>query len=100
MKRLLAIAILLAPSICIGATWQNPSNHLDVNNSSTVTGLDALMVVNRLLTDGPGPLPTVAPPPPPYYDVNGDDFFSPIDLLQLANHFSFGGGRALLPEDS
>jgi hypothetical protein len=63
-------------------SWQNPVNKFDVNNDGFISGLDALLLIDALRTQGPGPLlgtPTV--PPDFYYDVNGDGSLSPLDLL-------------------
>ncbi len=62
--------------------WQNPRNAMDTNDNGFVTGLDALIIINRLNTVGSGVLPSQ---PPPgrffYFDVNGDNACTPIDAL-------------------
>lgn len=69
--------------------WQNTTNRMDVNNDGRVSSLDALVVINRLNSAGPGQLP---PPtgtnPPPFYDVNGDGMVTPIDALQIINYLN------------
>jgi hypothetical protein len=62
--------------------WQNPVNQFDVNNSGTVSGLDALQVINRILLGQIGPLPSVATVPP-YIDVNGDGSLTASDALAV-----------------
>jgi hypothetical protein len=67
--------------------WRNPDNALDVNNRDAVNPLDALVVINRLNSVGPGELP---PPvanqsPPPFYDVSGDNEVTALDALQVIN---------------
>jgi hypothetical protein len=81
-----------------GAPWQNPLNPRDVNNDLRVSPVDALMVINSLLTMGTHVLqaPAAAPAAAPlaaapgigkasYLDVNGDDRVSPVDLLMVVN---------------
>jgi VCBS repeat-containing protein len=71
--------------------WQNPDNRFDVNGDGFVTPIDALLVINRLNTNGPGPLPVpIVQPnaPPPFYDVNGDIALSSIDVLQVINELN------------
>ncbi len=62
--------------------WQNAALPADVNNDGVVTPNDALDVINALLTEGSGPLPTNPPSPPTIFpDTNGDGYLSPIDAL-------------------
>lgn len=73
--------------------WQtNPKstnlvNPLDVNNDSSVTPLDALVVINDLNTHGARQLP-----PPPvqsaWLDTNEDGFVSPLDVLVVINELN------------
>jgi hypothetical protein len=68
--------------------WQNPANHLDVDNDTHVAPNDALLIVNSLNIDGARalPVPPAAPRvPPPYYDAQGDNFLSPVDALIVIN---------------
>ncbi|MCA9220652.1 MAG: tandem-95 repeat protein [Planctomycetales bacterium] len=78
--------------------WQNPSNRLDVNADGFVSPIDALLIINRLNSDGAGPLPTPTPTaPPPYYDTNGDGNVSPIDVnlvITELNRVNSGEGEA------
>ncbi len=64
--------------------WQNPANKFDVNNDGHVSGLDALLIINRLLAGQGGVLPLAANVPP-YIDVSGDGALSPLDALQVIN---------------
>ncbi len=66
------------------SSWQNPENKFDVNADGLVTGLDALLIINRLLLGQAGQLPPVAIVPP-YLDVSGDGNLSPLDVLQIFN---------------
>jgi hypothetical protein len=45
---------------------------------------DALLVIAFLNSEGSGPPPATPETPPPFYDVNGDNFVSPIDALLVA----------------
>lgn len=68
---------------------QNPLRSLDANRDGSVSPLDALVVINRLNTDGSGPLSTpstvIGLTEFFYFDVNGDDFVAPLDVLQVIN---------------
>jgi hypothetical protein len=91
---------LLQPNNSTGATqfviqetptaispWQNQLNPFDVNASGSVSGLDALLVINRLLLGQSGPLPAVVSVPP-YVDVNGDGSLSALDALAVINYLT------------
>lgn len=62
--------------------WQNQTNKFDVNANGVVNGLDALLVINRLLL---GQVGTILPgtPAPPYIDVSGDGVLSAQDAAQV-----------------
>lgn len=76
--------------------WQNPFTPLDVNNSGTVTALDALVVINALLGQGTHTLatPTTNDALPPFVDVTGDNKLSPLDALNVINHLLSVGGAS------
>ncbi|MCA9161779.1 MAG: SBBP repeat-containing protein [Planctomycetales bacterium] len=79
--------------------WQNPVNHLNVDNDTgnNVSPIDVLLVINQLNSPGARllPLPDANFAPPPYLDVNGDQFVSPIDALLVINHLNnVGAGEA------
>ncbi len=67
--------------------WRNPDNPYDVNGDGIVSGLDALIIINRLNKHGPHslPPPSEGQEPPPYYDVNGDNKLTALDALQTIN---------------
>lgn len=69
--------------------FQNPFRALDTNRDGNISPLDALVMINRLNTAGPGPLatPTSAAGLGEFYyiDTNGDRSISPIDVLQVVN---------------
>ncbi|MHB8861910.1 MAG: dockerin type I domain-containing protein [Pirellulaceae bacterium] len=70
--------------------WQNANNALDVDDQDGVTPLDALIVINRLNSSGPGPLspPVTAPLSPPFYDTSGDNEVTALDALQVINQLN------------
>ncbi len=70
--------------------WQNPIRSLDADNDSnhSISPLDILIIINllngeRALLDQFGRLPPTRPADSelPYYDVDGDGFASPLDIL-------------------
>ncbi|MDX1927208.1 MAG: dockerin type I domain-containing protein [Pirellulaceae bacterium] len=65
--------------------WQNTLNRFDVNRSSEVSPLDALLVINELNARGSRSLVGSNFVPPPFVDVNGDSSVSPIDVLLVIN---------------
>lgn len=69
------------------AQWHNYSHPLDVDASSIVSSVDAVVVINRLLQNGPGPLPPTVPPAAPrfYVDTTGDNYLAPLDALRIIN---------------
>jgi len=69
------------------APWQNPEFALDVTHDGTVRPQDALVVINRLLQVGIGPVPEVGSLAAPeyYYDTNGDNYVSPADVGRIIN---------------
>lgn len=69
------------------APWQNPFAHTDVTADGQVAPIDALQVINDLLTHGThaAATPTVANGPAPFLDVNGDNLIAPVDALTVIN---------------
>ena len=63
--------------------YQNNRNKFDVDNDSTVSPLDVLILINDLNLKGPRPLRIIDNPPPPYLDVNGDQSVNPLDVLEV-----------------
>jgi PhoPQ-activated pathogenicity-related protein len=62
--------------------WQNPVDSLDVNNDGFETPIDALLIINRLNTVGPGDVPALTDAtPPPYYDTTGNNVITGLDAL-------------------
>ncbi len=65
--------------------WQNSTNQFDVNGSGSISGIDALLIINRLLNGQSGPI-SAATPVPPYIDVNGDGSLTPTDAALVINY--------------
>ena len=78
------------------ATWQNPSNPLDVDGLNGVTPLDALITINFINGHaGDSALPPLAADTPPfYYDVNGDNLCTPHDALLVINFLKSAEGES------
>ena len=76
----------LEPRHMMASNWQNASLVRDVDNSSLVTPLDALLLVNNLSNHGARALPPrELESNEPYLDVNGDTFLTPLDVLIVIN---------------
>ena len=77
--------------------WCNPNDAFDIDNSTYVTPLDALIVINELNSAGSYelPPPPAASSPPPYYDCNGDGYLTPLDALQVINYLNGGSPAAV-----
>lgn len=67
--------------------WQNSRNRYDINDDGFVVPGDVLIMINEINANGPRQLmpPTTATLAPPYWDTSGDNFFSPLDILQVIN---------------
>ena len=66
--------------------WQNASLRRDVDNSSLVTPLDVLLLINSLNIEGTRELPSRSQhSDDPFYDVDGDQWLSPLDPLIVIN---------------
>jgi hypothetical protein len=75
------------------SNWQNRNNRMDVNNDSSVSPIDALLVLNRLNRTGEGEPDGSGDAPSIFWDVNGDRRISPIDALQVINFLNRGGNN-------
>ena len=86
--------------------FQNPLLALDTNRDGSVAPIDALIIINRLNTTGPGVLS--APVSESglgnffYYDPSGDRSIAPIDVLLVVNFlidtaFNAEGELSVLP---
>ena len=77
----------------LASDWQNPLTGLDVNDDSTISPSDALIIINELNRNGARPLrdsldlqaPTIS-----YVDANGDRTLSPLDALTVINALNQG----------
>jgi hypothetical protein len=65
--------------------WQNQANHTDVNRSTAVTPLDALLVINEVQLRGTHGFAAKPSATSPLYDVSGDGQVSTLDALQVIN---------------
>ncbi|MEQ1829468.1 MAG: Ig-like domain-containing protein [Pirellula sp.] len=101
MKRMLRLEALENRHLMAGdLPFQNPLAAKDVNGDFTISPLDALVVINRLNTEGTGSL---ANKPGPndhssYVDVDGDNSLSPLDALAVINALNTGEGVGELVE--
>jgi hypothetical protein len=68
--------------------WQSPIEPLDVDASSVISPVDALLVINELGKYPPdGRLPQLGNLP--YVDTDGDGKVSPVDALLVINQLNF-----------
>lgn len=68
--------------------WLNPVLALDVDGSTFITPVDALIVINDLNDNSTRALavpPAVDEEQPPFLDVDGDNFVKPLDALLVIN---------------
>jgi thiol-disulfide isomerase/thioredoxin len=70
--------------------YRNPDNTFDVNNSGSVTALDALNIINELSRGGQRVLPTEGPEVTgiKFVDVTGDGTISALDALRVINQLA------------
>ncbi len=80
----------------LASDWHNQFIANDVNDDFRVSAIDALMVINKLATQGGLPLPTLAQGtrPDAYYDTNEDGFVTAVDALSVINDISLGKASA------
>ncbi len=78
----------LESRLLLAAEFRNPVDHLDVNNSGTITALDALVVINDIVRNGAGQLPVVRDPRRAFIDTSGDNRNSGLDALRVINFLS------------
>ena len=76
----------LEPRQLMASNWQNASLIRDVDNSSLVTPLVALLIINNLNSNGTRELtPRVPRADAMFYDVNADNYLTPLDVLIFMN---------------
>ncbi len=68
--------------------WHNTVLPYDVNNDGRVSGLDVLLIVNRLNQGIRGLLPTPTSTVTTFVDVNGDGAISAVDAIQVINYLN------------
>ncbi len=73
------------------STGHNNDVPEDVSGDGAVSPLDALLVINHLNINGPGPVPSTNPPP--FLDVNADGFVTALDALFVINRLNAGSGE-------
>lgn len=78
-----------------GPTWQNQTNQLDVDNNGAIDARDVLAVVNYVLLNPSGQLPTGSPPP--FVDVNGSSSVNAQDALIVINWLLLNSAPAAAP---
>lgn len=90
----------LEKRIVLASAWTNPLDSLDVNQSRTVSAIDALVVINDLARNGQRDLPETRNESSPYVDTNLDGQASPRDALFVINAIARGrSDQNVLQED-
>ena len=82
---------LLEDRRLLASDWQNPLLPYDVNDTSSVTPLDALLLINDLNRNGSRSITETFDNENldlSYVDVNGDGSSSPIDVLSIINYLN------------
>ncbi|MEO8494673.1 MAG: RHS repeat-associated core domain-containing protein, partial [Planctomycetota bacterium] len=79
-----------------GAAWQNGSEAKDVNNDTSVSAVDVLIIINEINTpshtlSGTQVLRERTAQDEFFYDVNGDGSVTPIDALIVINEINSAG---------
>lgn len=80
----------LGPRDMLSASpWQNPDHPNDVNGDGFLDVVDAVVLINDLVTNGPRtlviPPEVLGPDPDPRVDVNGDDRVGADDAILVIN---------------
>ena len=63
----------------------------DVSGDGAVSPIDALLIINYLNSNGPGPVPSGNTAP--FLDVNADGFVTALDALFVINRLNTGAGE-------
>lgn len=72
------------------SNWHNPELPIDADRSNTVTGRDALVILNYLNAGLPSDGPAQGGSAEFAYDVTNDGKITPQDVLLVLNHLNFG----------
>jgi len=83
--------------------WQNPSNPCDVDGVDGAQAQDALILINSINLLGVRFLPAPAPgsgSPPPFFDVTGDEWITPEDVLRVINYVNTKATLSVLAGES
>lgn len=78
---------LIAAAMTEQKPWQNHRDRFDINDDGFVVANDVLVLINDINANGARdlPPPTTATMSAPFFDTSGDNYFSPIDVLQVIN---------------
>lgn len=68
-----------------GGAWQNQRDPYDVNDDGLITQRDALDIQDTINADGSRGLPASRGSSAKFYDVNGDGWVVPVDMLIVSN---------------
>ena len=102
MKRMLRLEALEQRQLMASdlTPFHNTLIGTDVNGDFAITPLDALVVINKLNTEGSGSLSNKAAPTDrsELIDVDGDNSLSPLDALMVINSLNNGEGTGELVE--
>ncbi len=86
----------LESRVLMNVDWRNPVDSFDVNNDSTISPLDVLVVINDLNARGARALPPTRNPAEPFLDVTGNQSVDPLDVLTIINYLNVAGSGARL----
>jgi hypothetical protein len=64
--------------------WQNKSDPSDVSNDGNISPIDALLIINYLISEGSKELPPTKTMDA-FLDSTGDNFVSPLDAVTVIN---------------
>jgi len=78
----------LEPRTMMVSDWQNPVQPLDVDNDSSISPLDVLVVINSINQGNIGPFETINVADGYYLDADGDGQLSPLDVLAIINYLN------------
>jgi hypothetical protein len=102
MKRMLRLETLEQRQLMATdvSPFQNDLISKDVNGDFSISPLDALVIINKLNSDGAGSLAGRGAPTDrsSFVDVDGDNNLSPLDALSVINALNMGEGVGELVE--
>lgn len=81
--------------------WQNPNNPWDVDGVDGAQAQDALLLINSINLLGVRFLPAPGSGnPPPFFDVTGDEWLTPEDVLRVINYVNTKAAVVVLAGES